>query len=212
MYRTLLGILTVFAVALGLVALTFSASLEERADLRVANGTEPASLDPHLITGVPEHHLAMSLFEGLTRFDPKTLRPAPGVAASWDISLDGTTYTFKLRPDARWSDGRPITASDFTYSWKRNLELSLGSEYAYMLFPVKLAEAYNTFAGHAEAIDKKILPALATLRGDLDAAGWQAFLRKNKVHDPLRPVEDAAMTELLGRRSGRISEAELAVF
>jgi oligopeptide transport system substrate-binding protein len=212
MYRTLLGILTVFAVALGLVALTFSASLEERADLRVANGTEPASLDPHLITGVPEHHLAMSLFEGLTRFDPKTLKPAPGVAASWDISLDGTTYTFKLRRDARWSDGRPITASDFTYSWKRNLEPSLGSEYAYMLFPVKLAEAYNTFAGHAEAIDKKILPALATLRGDLDAAGWQAFLRKNKVHDPLRPVEDAALVELLGRRSGRVSEAELAAF
>jgi oligopeptide transport system substrate-binding protein len=77
---------------------------------------------------------------------------------------------------------------------------------------VRLAEAYNTFAGHAQTLGKKVIPALATLREDLDAAAWQAFLRKHKVHDPLRAVEDPTLTELLGRRSGRVTRAELLAF
>jgi len=216
MYRTLFGILTVFAVALGAVGLTFSATLEAPADLRVANGTEPKSLDPQLITGNIEAHIADALFEGLTRYDTKTLRIAGGVAERWDISADGTRYTFHLRSTARWSDGTPVTAGDFVYSWQRLLDPAVGAEVAYLLFPVALAEAYNTFDGHAETIATKLLPALAELRrrepGPLGAKAWQRFLTDNKVNDPLRPIDDATLSELGARRTGTLSASELDQF
>lgn len=214
MYRTLFGILSVFGVALLLVALTFSQTIEARADLRIANGTEPKSLDPQLTMGEPEHVLASALFEGLARLDGKTLKPVPGVAESWEISPDGTVYTFRLRQNARWSDGHPLTADDFVYSWQRLLDPDVGAEYAYMLFPVALAEAYNTFAGHAEAIGKQILPALATLaqKAPLDAQTWQEFLRGSKVNDPLRPVDDDTLGALLARQSGSVTAGDLVSF
>ena len=85
------------------------------------NGTEPQGLDPHIVTGVPENHLLTSLCEGLTIYNPKGGSQLPGVAESWDISSDGLIYTFKLNKDARWSNGDPVTADDFVWSWKRIL-------------------------------------------------------------------------------------------
>ena len=67
------------------------------------NGAEPETLDPHLMTGVPEHRIAMALFEGLTIHHPRTLQAMPGVAEWWEISDDGLVYTFHLREDAKWS-------------------------------------------------------------------------------------------------------------
>jgi oligopeptide transport system substrate-binding protein len=210
----LLGILAAFAAALLAVALTFSSTLEAPADLRVANGTEPKSLDPQLITGNIEAHVADALFEGLTRYDTKAV-PVPGVAESWDISADGLRYTFHLRKDARWSDGHPVTAGDFVYSWKRVLDPKTGAEVAYLLFPISLAEAYNTFEEHAASIEKKLLPALAAFRqgspGAVDAKAWQRFLAENKVNDPLRPVDDPVLTELVTRRHG-VAPGELEAF
>jgi oligopeptide transport system substrate-binding protein len=214
MYRTLFGILGVFAALLLLVALTFSSTLEAPAELRIANGTEPKTLDPGIMTGQPEHVLADALFEGLTRFDGATLKQVPGVSSSWELSPDGTRYTFHLRPDARWSDGHPVTANDFVYSWKRLLEPKVGAEYAYMLFPVELAEAYNTFAAHAASLGDKILPALGALAksAPVDAGAWQAFVRDQHVNEPLRALNDAALDELAGRRGGSVSASELAAF
>jgi len=111
--------------------------------LHMGNGTEPASLDPHVVTGVPEHHILGALFEGLVNLDAKDLAPKPGVAESWTMSDDGLVYTFKLRQDARWSNGDPVTAHDFTYAWRRILTPSLASRYAYMLHCMKNAKAYN---------------------------------------------------------------------
>ena len=102
--------------------------------LRVGNGSEPQDLDPQAITGVPEHKLMMALFEGLASEDPKDLHPVPGVASSWDISADGLTYTFHLRANAKWSDGTPITASDFVQSYQRMLTPQFASEYAYLIY------------------------------------------------------------------------------
>ncbi len=90
--------------------------------LNLGNGTEPRDLDPHTVTGIPEFQITQNLFEGLVGKDPKTLEPTPGVAESWKISKDGKTYTFKLRENAKWTNGEPITASDFIYSWKRLLD------------------------------------------------------------------------------------------
>ncbi len=111
--------------------------------LRVGNGAEPEGLDPHVVTGVPEHHVLLTLFEGLVRMDPTTLEPTPGVAETWEVSPDGLVYTFHLRKGAKWSNGDPLTSKDFAYAWRRCLTPSLASEYAYMLFPMKNAKGYN---------------------------------------------------------------------
>src|SRR5579872_1505515 len=80
---------------------------EPRADLVIVNGNEPESLDPAIVTAVPDMRIAKSLFEGLARLDGKTDRPAPGLAKNWDVSADGRIYTFHLRTNAAWSTGEP---------------------------------------------------------------------------------------------------------
>jgi oligopeptide transport system substrate-binding protein len=107
------------------------------------NGSEPQGLDPHVVTGVPENHILRAMFEGLAVKNPYTLEPEPGVASSWDVSDDGRVITFHINPQAKWSNGEAITAADYVWSWKRLLTPILGAEYAYMLFPVKNAEAFN---------------------------------------------------------------------
>jgi oligopeptide transport system substrate-binding protein len=108
------------------------------------NGSEPQGIDPHIVTGVPEHHILISLCEGLTipnAYDDDNL---PGAAESWSISDDGKTYIFKLRKNGRWSNGDPVTAGDFVWSWKRILTASLGSQYPDMLYYVVGAQEYHT--------------------------------------------------------------------
>ena len=99
-----------FAFLIAACGLVFGcARREPPADITIINGAEPESLDPALLTGQPEMRIAIGLFEGLTRLDPKTARPIPGLAESWEISPDGTTYTFHLRTNLVWSTGGPIT-------------------------------------------------------------------------------------------------------
>lgn len=112
--------------------------------LHVGNGTEPQGLDPHVVTGIPESNIVGALFEGLAVKNPYTLESEPGVAQSWDISQDGRTITFHLNPEARWSNGDPVTAEDFVWSWQRALNPAMGNQYAYMLYPVQNAEAFAT--------------------------------------------------------------------
>lgn len=128
--------------ALMLGALAACSDVSDRADLVFLNGAEPETLDPALITGQPEGRLASSLFEGLTRFS-ETGEAEPGVAESWELSEDGLTYTFRLRDDARWSNGDPVTADDFVASWRRTLDPSTASEYAYQLHYIRNGRAFN---------------------------------------------------------------------
>ena len=111
--------------------------------LHLSNGSEPESIDPHIVTGVPEHNVISALTEGLVSEDPVDLHPVPGTAESWDISEDGRVYTFHLRANAKWTNGDPVTAHDFVRSFERILTPSLASKYAYMLFLMKNAEAFN---------------------------------------------------------------------
>ncbi len=83
---------------------------------------------------MPEFRIVIGLFEGLTRLDPKTARPIPGLARSWDISPDGCIYTFHLRTNLVWSTGEPITADDVVYSWMRALNPATASDYAGTIF------------------------------------------------------------------------------
>jgi ABC-type oligopeptide transport system substrate-binding subunit len=113
-------------------------------------GTEPEWIDPGKAADSAGGHVILNLFAGLTQAHPKTLEPMPDVARNWDISSDGLVYTFHLRP-TQWSDGTPLTAHDFEYSWKRVLDRATASKYASFLFPIKNAEAFN--AGKASRDD-----------------------------------------------------------
>lgn len=95
-------------------------TLAEKQTLVRNNGSEVQSLDPHKIEGVPESNISRDLFEGLLVSDLDG-HPAPGVAESWD-NKDAKVWTFHLRKDAKWSDGTPVTAQDFVYSWQRSVD------------------------------------------------------------------------------------------
>ena len=112
--------------------------------LHINNGAEVQSLDPHTITGLPEFHVIAALLEGLTSMDPEDLTPVPAAARDWDVSDDETVYTFYLREDATWSNGDPITAGDFLFGFERILSPNLASHYAYMLYPMRGAEAFHS--------------------------------------------------------------------
>ena len=116
---------------------------EPPADLTIINGAEPESLDPAIITGQPELRAVQGLFEGLTRLDPKTARPIPGLAERWEISPDGLVYLFHLRTNLVWSTGEPIRSDDLVYSWIRALNPATGSDYAGQLFYLRNAEDFN---------------------------------------------------------------------
>ncbi len=121
-----------------------TAIAREQGILLINNGVEPEDLDPQTATGVSEHSIFLAIYEGLVSEDPHDLHPVPGVAESWDISPDGLVYTFHLRHDAKWSNGDPVTAQDFYDSYQRILTPELGSDYIYMHFFTKNAEAYAT--------------------------------------------------------------------
>ncbi len=111
--------------------------------LLVNNLTEPSSLDPHLAFSAPDARILGALFEGLTVLDEETTRPVPGVAERWDVSPDGLVYTFHLRPNARWSNGEPVTAHDFAFSFRRILHPQLAARNAYMFWSIRRAKAFH---------------------------------------------------------------------
>jgi len=111
--------------------------------LLLGNLAEPADLDPQVVLAYTDMNISNALFEGLTWIDARTSQPAPGVAERWAVSPDGMTYTFHLRADARWSNGDPLTADDFVFSYRRELLPAFAAGYSYMLWPIKNAEAFN---------------------------------------------------------------------
>jgi oligopeptide transport system substrate-binding protein len=106
-------------------------------------GPDLSDLDPQLATQTSDYSVLSALFEGLVAEDPVDLHPVPGVAERWGISPDGLTYTFYLRPEARWSNGEPVTAADFIGSWRRILTPELGATNASDLYLIQGAEAFN---------------------------------------------------------------------
>jgi len=132
---------------LGLLGLLFgvaSSARLEPADFTFNNFTEVSTLDPATVTGVPEGRVMYAIFEGLVVKHPRTLEPIPGVAESWEVSPDGLTTTFRLRDDALWTNGDPVVAGDFVFSFERLLNPRTAAQYAYQLWYAKGARAYST--------------------------------------------------------------------
>ncbi|GIK35672.1 MAG: peptide ABC transporter substrate-binding protein [Gammaproteobacteria bacterium] len=116
---------------------------QERAQqqlLRKGNGAEPESLDPHRTESVAASNIERDLFEGLV-LETEDGELVPGAAASWEVSADGLSYRFHMRPDARWSNGDRLTARDFEYSLRRSCDPATLNGYSSILYPILNAEA-----------------------------------------------------------------------
>lgn len=111
--------------------------------LNISVGASPQSLDPHVATGNPESKILSGLGETLVRLDLQTTTVIPGIAEQWTVSDDGLRYEFNLRKNAKWSNGDPITASDFVFTWQRALAPTVGWQYANDYYFIKGAKAYN---------------------------------------------------------------------
>ncbi|MBW2268452.1 MAG: peptide ABC transporter substrate-binding protein [Deltaproteobacteria bacterium] len=144
------------AATLAVAGLTFSTSSRDPAEFTFVNAAEPETLDPAHMTGHPEFRIAIEIFEGLTRRDARTLRPVPGVAHTWVNSDDGLRWTFQLRDDARWSNGKPVTAHDFVYSWLRLLDPKTGAKYAYLLGGLRGAADFDGDTSGGFGIDRGV--------------------------------------------------------
>jgi oligopeptide transport system substrate-binding protein len=107
---------------------------------RKNNGAEPGTLDPHRAEGVPASNILRDLFEGLVVELPNG-EYIPGVAESWTVSEDSKRYVFKIRKNAKWSNGDAFTAYDYVYSFKRSVDPKTLSNYSSMLYPIKNARA-----------------------------------------------------------------------
>ena len=136
--------------------------ISKKDTLNINIGTDPPTLDWSLATDSTSFTILNNIMEGLTKFSMKH-KPEPALAESWEVSNGGKTYTFKIRNNVFWSDGKPLKAEDFVFSWNRILDPNTAGDYAYFLFDIKNAEDFN--AGKiddfnlvgAKAIDDKTL-------------------------------------------------------
>lgn len=108
---------------------------------RMNLGTEPPDLDPPKISDLTSYTVIQNVMRGLTCYD-QSLKPRPALAERWERSADGLRYTFHLRENARWSDGKPVTAQQFVDGWQRALDPETAADYAFFLFELKNGKAY----------------------------------------------------------------------
>lgn len=154
---TLFSILVISALLLGACAKPTPGPAPAATQiLRVNLASEPATIDPNRASWAQERTVIMQVFEGLLGFNQDlTLKPVVAKeipsTANGGVSADGKTYTFKLRNDVTWSDGKKVTAKDFEYSIKRMLNPDLAAEYASFYFDIAGGEAYFGAAGKDEA-------------------------------------------------------------
>ncbi|AIY79333.1 peptide ABC transporter substrate-binding protein [Clostridium botulinum] len=147
---------------------------------------DPKTLDPALSEAVDSATIIVNAFEGLYKLDENN-KAIPGIAEKCDVSEDGTVYTFHIRDGVKWSNGEPVTANDFEYSWKRVLNPATASGYAFQMSYIKGAEAYNQGKGSLEdvgikAIDDKTLEVTlaAPCSYFLELTAFTCYLPVNK--------------------------------
>lgn len=186
-----LGIMTALAGNLAMAAtVPAGVDLAAKQELVKGNGDEVQSLDPHKIEGVPESNVSRDLLEGLVISDTQG-HPIPGVAESWE-NKDGKVWTFHLRKNAKWSNGEPVTAQDFVYSWQRLADPKTASPYASYLQYGHLENIDDIIAGKKspDTLGVKALDA-NTLQVTLSEAVPYFF--KLLIHPSMSPVYKPAV-------------------
>ena len=155
-------------------------------------------LDPNLLQDTTSNKIAFAIFDPLVKLD-ENLQPEPAVAESWDVSEDGKTVTFHLRDDATWSNGDPVTAGDYEYSWKRILSPELAAPYSYQLYGIEGAIDYNSCdaakddcdalrdAVGVKAVDDQTLEVTLTSE--------QPWFVQQSTHSAFLPVPQATIEE-----------------
>jgi len=128
-------------------------------ELWINNGGEPEWVDPGKMSGAVGGELAQNMFAGLVDWHPATLEPIAELATGYSVSEDGRTYTFTLR-ESSWSDGVPVTAHDFEWSWKRVIDPKTGSKYASLFFLLENAKAFNQRAVRVQASEAQAKSAV----------------------------------------------------
>lgn len=176
------------------------------ADFTFSNGTEPQTVDPAKSTGAPEGRIIDAIFEGLYRKmpdpnDPDEMIPMPAMAKSHDVSEDLKTYTFHMREGAKWTNGEPVTAHDWEFSWMRFLHPESRTQYAYQLWYIKNAQRFTTGDIHegdrveVELADRK------------DRA--QMFPRGTMISGILKKIDTYDDGKISGEVGGEHIEAEV---
>ena len=148
------------------------------------NTADPETLDQHKTSTVYEANILRDLYEGLVAYGPDA-SVIPGVAESWEVSDDGTVYTFTFRDDAKWSNGDPVTPEDFVFSLRRILDPATAAKYATILYPIKNAEKINTGELASEelgvrAVDDKTL--------EITLEGPTPYFLQQLTHQTALPV------------------------
>jgi oligopeptide transport system substrate-binding protein len=123
--------------------------------ITVGWGAEPPSLDPGLATDTTSSNILVNIMDPLVRLGDD-LAPVPSLAESWETSKDGKTVTFHLRSDGQWTNGDPVTAQDFEYSWKRTISPELAADYAYQFYGIVGAADYNACQKSCESRADKV--------------------------------------------------------
>jgi len=138
--------------------------------LRIAKDNDVSSLDTNVATDGLSFEVIKTFTEGLFEYDAAGVI-VPGVATKYDVSADGKVYTFTLRKDAKWSNGDPVTASDFVFSWRRLCDPKLATEYSYMASGIMIKNAADVISGAKPLSDLGVKAIDAnTLEVTLDAA------------------------------------------
>jgi oligopeptide transport system substrate-binding protein len=159
-------------------------------------GTEPPSLDPGLATDTTSSNVLLNIMDPLIKLNPETLDAEPNLAESWDVSEDGKTVTYHLRQDGKWTNGDPVTASDFVYSWKRTISPELAADYAYQFYGIVGAADYNACQKNCDALADKVgveAPDDYTLVVHLTSA--QPWFVQQSAHSSFLAVNQSAVEQ-----------------
>lgn len=192
-------ILTAFTLSALLTALPFSAlaaqvpegtKLAAVQELVRGNGSEPASLDPHKTEGTPESNVIRELLEGLVNSGADG-ELVPGVAQSWETA-DNKTFVFHLRPGAKWSNGNPLTANDFVYSFRRAVDPNTAGPYAWYLEMTGMVNAAAIIAGE-KPTDSLGVKALDDHTLQITLENPLPYFVAMTSHTTLKPVHQATV-------------------
>ena len=155
------------------------------------NTADPETLDHHKTSSVYEANIINDLYEGLVAYDAQA-RIVPGVAKSWVVSDDGLSYTFMLRDNAKWSNGDPVNAGDFVYSFRRIMNPETGASYANILYPIKNAQAVNKGEAQLEAL---AVTAVDTLTLTIELESVTPYFLELLAHQTGKPVHQVSIEQ-----------------